>query len=658
MASESPRPDVGNLPDVETHFSQLVAGVRDYAIFLLSPEGVIRSWNAGAQRIKGYEPDEIIGRHFSQFYLPESIASGWPQEELKRAGELGRFEDEGWRVRKDGSRFWANVVISALYENDGQVRGFLKITRDLTERKQAEEALRLSEERFRLMVDGVEDYAIFMLDPEGRVSSWNRGAQRIKGYTAQEIIGRHFSEFYTAEDLEAGKPATELKIALERGSVEDEGWRVRKDRSLFWANVVITAIYDGEHRLVGFAKLTRDLTERRKAEALVVADRQKNEFLAMLAHELRNPLAPISNGLQLLKLPGLDDDTLKQTTALMERQLFHLVRLVDDLLDVSRIVTGKMTFHREPTELSGIIARAIEETQPAIDARGHELMLSLPARPIIVDADAVRLAQVVSNLIVNAAKYTDTPSRIWLTVEKQTGERRAGEGPIDEAVIRVKDSGVGIDPEMLPRIFSLFMQADNSLARSQGGLGIGLTVVKRIVEMHGGTVTALSEGLGRGSEFIVRIPVSVVGAPPKLVTLGAPPKSTTKRRILVVDDNVDAATTIASLLKAWGHDVQSVFNGTAALEAARSFRPEIILLDIGLPGISGYEVARQLRSEPALSGAVIAALTGYGQESDRNQSLEAGFDYHLTKPPDPKLLETLLAATPTVAGVPFHLESR
>jgi PAS domain S-box-containing protein len=653
MASESPRPAVGNLQEVEEHFSQLVAGVRDYAIFLLSPEGIIRSWNAGARRIKGYEPNEIIGLHFSKFYLPESIASGWPQEELKRAGELGRFEDEGWRVRKDGSRFWANVVISALYENDGQVRGFLKITRDLTERKQAEEAIRLSEERFRLLVDGVEDYAIFMLDREGCIASWNRGAERIKGYTSAEIIGRHFSEFYTAEDLEAGKPAMELKVALERGSVEDEGWRVRKDRSLFWANVVITAVYDGEHRHIGFAKLTRDLTERRKSEALVVADRQKNEFLAMLAHELRNPLAPISNGLQLLKLPGLDDDTLRQTTALMERQLFHLVRLVDDLLDVSRIVTGKMAFHREPTELSGIIARAIEETQPAIDARGHELMLSLPARPIIVDADSVRLAQVVSNLLINASKYTETPSRIWLTVE-----RRFCEGRPDEAVIRVKDSGVGIAPEVLPQVFSLFMQADNSLARSQGGLGIGLTVVKRIVEMHGGTVTALSEGLGRGSEFIVRIPTSTVGRSPKPVTLGAPPKSTTMRRILVVDDNVDAAMTIGSLLKAWGHDVQSVFNGTAALEAARSFLPEIILLDIGLPGISGYEVARQLRSEPALSGAIIAALTGYGQESDRSQSFAAGFDYHLTKPPDPKLLETLLAATPTVAGAPFHLESR
>jgi PAS domain S-box-containing protein len=624
------------LQESEQNFAHLVAGVKDYAIFLLSAEGVIKTWNEGAERIKGYTADEIVGQHFSKFYPEESIASGWPQHELAVAKKEGRFEDEGWRVRKDGSRFWTNVVITALYGSDGALTGFIKITRDLSERRVAEETLRQSEERFRLLVAGVKEYAIFMLDPDGNVMSWNEGAARIKGYAAHEIIGKHFSAFYTSEDLESGKPARELEVARRVGSVEDEGWRVKKDRSLFWANVVITAIYDEDRRLVGYAKVTRDLTDKRKADALEAADRQKNEFLAMLAHELRNPLAPIRSGLHLLKLGDIDPSTMQQTTQMMERQVVHLVRLVDDLLDVSRVITGKLTFKRQAIELSDAVQRAVEESRSTIDAHGHELMLSLPARPIIVDGDAHRLAQVIANLLENAAKYTEKPGQIWLSVERQG----------DEAVIHVRDPGIGIAVEVLPHVFSLFVQADNSLARTRGGLGIGLNVVKRIVELHGGHVAVQSAGLGKGSEFTVRLPVSKSGAAvvePKSSRRDEPPK-TPSRRILVVDDNVDAALTISALLKAWGHQVQSIYSGPAALDAVRNFRPEIILLDIGLPGMSGYEVAKSLRAEPGAQGIIIAALTGYGQESDLQRSWDSGFDYHLTKPPDPEILESLLAS--------------
>jgi PAS domain S-box-containing protein len=629
--ADAPRAGSQQLRETEEHFALLVGGVRDYAIFLLSPAGIVQSWNTGAERIKGYRAEDIIGKHFSQFYPPEALAADWPAQELKAAIRDGRFEDEGWRVRKDGTQFWANVVISTLYDPDGSVRGFIKVTRDLTERKAAEEALRQSEERFRLLVNCVKDYAIFMLDPEGRVATWNAGAERIKGYSATEIIGQHFSRFYSSEDIASGKPERELQIARERGSVEDEGWRVRKDRSLFWANVIITAIYDDQKQLLGFAKVTRDMTEKRKAEALEVADRQKNEFLAMLAHELRNPLAPISNGLQLLRMPNVDTSLVTETTQMMERQVFHLIRLVDDLLDVSRIITGKLTFRKESIDLAGVIRHAIEEAQPQIDAGGHELMLQLPARSIIVEADAARLSQVVANLLVNAARYTKQPSRIWLTVERQA----------DEAVIKVKDSGIGISKELLPRIFSLFVQAEHSLERSQGGLGIGLTIVKRIVEMHGGTVSAASAGAGQGSEFTVRLPMSEALAPVASATGMSQPVQP-KRRILIVDDNVDAAMITSALLKAWGHKVEIAFNGPAGIAAVQSFRPEIILLDIGLPGMSGYEVAQQLRAEPSTASLIIAALTGYGQESDRRRSFEYGFDYHLTKPADPQSLESLL----------------
>jgi len=627
------------LQQLEEHFSNLVAEVRDYAIFLLSPAGYVRSWNAGAAHIKGYTAGEIIGQHFSKFYVPDAIATGWPEEELRRATAEGRFEDEGWRIRKDGSQFWANVVITPLFDDARKLRGFLKITRDLTERKLAEEELRQSEERFRLLIEGVQDYAIYRLDVDGRVATWNAGAERIKGYTAEQIIGRHFSVFFNSEDLVAGKPAKELEVAQREGRVEDEGWRVRKDGSLFWANVIVTALRNDDGELAGYAKITRDLTDKRKADALELADRQKNEFLAMLAHELRNPLAPISNGLQLLKLPGIEQSVVREATEMMERQLYHLVRLVDDLLDVSRIVTGKMQYKKEPVELATIIRRAVEESQPLIDARGHELMLTLPAKSIIVDADVHRLSQVFSNLLLNAAKYTDQPNQIWLQVERDDAE----------AVIRVRDCGIGIAPTLLPNIFNLFVQADHSLDHARGGLGIGLSIVKRIVELHRGTVSAFSAGLGQGSEFIVRLPVSQALAATAETSPHAHHAKTPRRRILVVDDNADAALTVGTLLRAWGHDVHTAFNGPAALEEAHSFRPEIVLLDIGMPGMSGYDVARELRARPIDPGTIIIALTGYGRESDRERSFEAGFDYHLTKPPDPSTLESLLAL-PTGSG--------
>jgi CheY-like chemotaxis protein len=376
------------------------------------------------------------------------------------------------------------------------------------------------------------------------------------------------------------------------------------------------------------------MTERRKVEELQLADRQKNEFLAMLAHELRNPLAPIRNGIELLRMSGVEPAAVQQTADMMERQVAQLVHLVDDLLDVSRIVSGKIALRREPVDLREVVDRAVEEIQPAIDARGHELMVSMPARAVLVDADIVRLAQVFSNLLANAAKYSSGPSQIWLVAERSE----------DDVLIRVRDQGVGIAPEFLPNVFELFTQADVPLARTEGGLGIGLTLVKRLVEMHGGVVTASSPGPGQGSEFVVRLPVSDAMAAAPRAPAHAASSAGSKRKVLVVDDNVDAAVTVSALLKAWGHDVQTVYNGPAALETARGFRPDVVLLDIGLPGLSGYDVARKLRAEGIHDRVLITALTGYGQAEDRERAHAAGFDYHLTKPPDTAILEALLAA--------------
>jgi CheY-like chemotaxis protein/two-component sensor histidine kinase len=327
---------------------------------------------------------------------------------------------------------------------------------------------------------------------------------------------------------------------------------------------------------------------------------------------------------------------------MMERQVIHLVRLVDDLLDVSRIVAGKVHLDREPIEVSSFIQRAVEEVEPTIDAGGHELMVTLPARQIVVNGDLVRLSQVVSNLLSNAAKYTEKPSRIWLTVEHSG----------DEAVIRVKDEGAGMEPEFIARMFNLFVQADTTLSRSRGGLGVGLTLVRRLVELHGGTVSATSPGISQGSEFVMRLPISTETLSPSRSRIYSPTELTKHegRRILVVDDNVDAATSVGSLLKMWGHEVQTAYNGPDALSMARTFRPQIVLLDIGMPGMSGYDVAKQLRSEPEFRGVIITALTGYGQPEDRRRSREAGFDHHLTKPPDPTALAALLQSPETFTG--------
>jgi len=626
-------------PQSNERFQLLVEGVKDYAIFMLDPEGHVISWNRGAELIKGYRAEEILGRHFSLFYQAGALERGWPEHELRVARTEGRFEDDGWRVRKDGSVFWANVIITALHDAAGALCGFAKVTRDLTERRRQEETLRDSEERFRLLMEGVKDYAIFMLDPEGKIVSWNSGAELIKGYRAEEVLGRHFSIFYPADALARGWPEHELRMARAEGRFEDEGWRVRKDGSVFWANVVITPLYGVDKQLRGFAKITRDLTERKRIEMLEEADLRRNEFLAMLSHELRNPLAPIRNALSVMRMSGVNESALSRARTVLDRQVAHLTRLVDDLLDVSRIAIGKITLQREPLEIAQIVTSAVESSQPLIDSREHALEVLLPDEPLRIEGDLPRLSQVVLNLLNNAAKFTPKGGHIRLTVERD-GEM---------AAIRVHDTGIGISADLLPNVFDLFTQGDRSLDRTEGGLGIGLTLAQRLVKLHGGSVEVLSEGSGLGSEFVVRLPLLAVpaSAPQPRQAESRPASS---RRVLVVDDNQDATETLELLLQLWGHEVQSALNGPEALALAVEFRPEIILLDIGLPGMSGYEVARQLRQLPGFRDVFIVAVTGYGQESDRLNSQEAGFGHHLVKPVQPEVLQELIASAPVLNG--------
>jgi PAS domain S-box-containing protein len=401
-----------------------------------------------------------------------------------------------------------------------------------------------------------------------------------------------------------------------------------------------------------FCLIVTDLQERKRGEELVAESRRKDQFLAMLAHELRNPIAPIRQAAEILRLTCSGEPEVQRARDVIDRQVTQLARLVDDLLDVSRITRGQIRVELEPADLISVIARGLETAAPLIEVRRHELITEFPREPLTVRADAARFSQVISNLLNNAAKFTPQGGRIWLTAQRQDGQAR----------VVVRDTGIGIASEMVPRIFDLFAQADSTLGRSQGGLGIGLTLVRHLVEMHGGTVQVHSEGLGRGCEVTVSLPLLPSDAlhPPSphpasphpvaessgtaLPVAGQAPSS---QRVLVVDDNVDAADSLSALIQCWGHDARMVTDGEAALAQARTFHPRLMLIDIGLPGIDGYQLARELRRMPELKGVVLIAVTGYGRQEDVRRSLEAGFDQHWIKPFDTEALEALLRALAT-----------
>jgi len=374
---------------------------------------------------------------------------------------------------------------------------------------------------------------------------------------------------------------------------------------------------------------------------LAKADRSKDEFLAMLAHELRNPLAPLRNSAEILRTTGASADTREQAHRILARQIENMSRMIDDLLDVSRITEGKIELRKQVVALEAIFNAATSLARPGIEARGQELAITLPAEPVFLNADAARLDQVFGNLLVNACKYSNSGCRISLSAERAAAD---GTAP-PEVIVRVRDNGIGIAPELLPRIFDLFVQATRALDRAYGGLGIGLTLVQKLVKMHGGSVEARSEGIGHGSEFIVRLPIlpGPVAVPPPPP---APPARETPRRMLIVDDNEDSARSMSTLQRLRGHETRTAFTGPDAVAAAAEFAPEVVLLDIGLPGMDGYEVARRLRAMPALAGAFLVAMSGYGSDEDRTHAREAGFDEYLVNPVDLDLLRAWLRSGP------------
>ena len=526
----------------------LVDSVRDYAIFALDPEGYVLSWNPGAQRFKGYEAREIIGKHFSIFYPRELVEQGFPNHELRVAAKNGRFEDEGWRVRKDGSRFWANVVITALRDEKGVLRGFGKVTRDLTARREAEDSLRQSEERFRLLVEGVKDYANFRLDPKGNVMTWNAGAQRIKGYEADEIIGKSFRQFYLPEDIARRHPDQELEIAASSGKYEEEGWRVRKDGSTFWASVLITALRNKAGELVGFAKVTRDLTERRQAqeremrnaqrlaleevarreaefreeEVRAMADqlerhteelekrtqeaeeargradeanKVKGQFLAAMSHDLRTPLNAIGGyaDLMLLGVPGTINDTQREHLERIKRSQVHLLAIINEILGFTRVEAGQLTYDFGTVSLDEAAQSVTQLLAPQAQAKGLALRHVSANGPVMAWADRAKVEQIVLNLVSNALKFTEK-GEITLTT-RDLGDR---------ATITVRDTGCGVPADKLESVFEPFVQVGRSLTSPREGTGLGLAISRDLARAMHGDVTATSE-VDVGSEFTLSL---------------------------------------------------------------------------------------------------------------------------------------------------------
>jgi PAS domain S-box-containing protein len=618
----------------------------DDAIVSKSLEGIIESWNAGAERVFGYTAHEAVGRHISLVIPPDRITEEDAIIASLKAGQrVDHFETE--RVRSDGRRILVSLTISPIKDEAGNVIGASKIARDVTRQREAEERARqllgeaaAANAKFRALFDQGTLFA-GILDVDGTILEQNRLFVEGCGYTRAQVMGKPYWEgpWWAPSTAAVDRIRAGCAQAKTGETFRGELPYVAADGSPRAVDLAIFPIKDDSGRILFLAPTGTDVTERKRAEAerkrleddlrklandLSEADRRKNEFLATLSHELRNPLAPLRNTLELLKRGGADPKSVPYALETMERQLGHLVRLVDDLLDLNRITHSRIDLRKERVELAGLIDQVVAATRSLAESARHELRVTTPVEPIYVEADPVRLSQILGNLLNNACKYTSPGGTIGVAAERQG----------NEAVVKISDNGIGIPPDKLDSIFEMFSQVDQSLARSQGGLGIGLALVKRLIEMHGGSVQATSAGIDQGSEFVVRLPITAEQAAAAAATrdADAAPEARGARRILVVDDNRDAAASLATLLQITGHEVFTAHDGPTALEEIERLRPDAVLLDIGLPRVNGYEVSRRVR-ENSWSGAIaLIALTGWGQEEDRRKSSESGFDGHLVKP--------------------------
>jgi PAS domain S-box-containing protein len=674
-------------PDYSIQIALLAAIVAssDDAIVSKTLEGRILSWNAGAERIFGYTAAEAIGQPITMIIPPEHHAEERRiLDQVRQGNRVDHFDTI--RVTKDGRRIAISLTVSPVRDSRGVIIGASKVARDISERKRAEQILLESERRLaaeaaalarlnelstrlwrtRNLSEGLDEILTAVVELLGA----EKGNIQLLG--PESPLSREVSaadDFLCAKALRSGQRIiiedieTDAAYAPYRAAARAAGYRSLVSTPLLSADgepVGLVATYfrsihrPSEQELRRFDLYLRqanDFIERCKLEqvlrqneaALRDADRRKDEFLALLAHELRNPLAPIRYTLAANKKSGRTPEQRTEAEEVIERQVAHMSRLLDDLLDVSRVTRSRLELKKSPTELTAVVSSAIETARPMLEAKHHTLSVDLPTHAVRFEADLVRLAQVLSNLLINAAKYTDPGGQIRL--------RAVQEG--NDLLIAVGDNGIGIAADMMPRLFTIFSQAKDVLGRAEGGLGIGLSLVRGLVTLHGGSVEARSDGPGKGSEFIVRLPI---GAPAAATQIEAPAESAVPEgsaggvglKILVVDDNRDAADSCATLLELCGHHVQTAYTGRNALELAETFRPHALLLDIGLPDFDGYQLARKIRAAPWGNSVVLIALTGWGQEQDRRRAFDAGFDYHLTKPIAPETVESLLRSLNSV----------
>jgi PAS domain S-box-containing protein len=741
------------LRQTEERFRLLVQGAKDCAIYMLAPDGTVSSWTAAGEQIYGYREEEVVGRHRALFFTDEDRRAEVPRRELEEAAALGRCEHEAWRVRKDGSLFWANVLITALRDDAGNVRGFASVHRDFTERRKSEAALRESEERYRSLFEHMSeglaycrmlfegerpvDYVFLEVNPAFEVLT---GLKGVVGMKVSEIIpGIHESdpalierygkvarlgtpdrfEIYVTAlgqwfDISSYSPArgdfvaifdviTDRKRAEEALREQERRYRwmfeksldavyvtrhtdgtildanpaacalhgmsvneirergraglvvgddrlaegmvrralygegrtelnlLRKDGTTFPAEVESIIVGPAESEFTAFV-IARDITERKRAEDdLRAADRRKTEFLGVLSHELRNPLAPIRNSIYLLEHAAAGSEQAAHARQVIRRQTEHLSRLIDDLLDVTRISRGKIRLQRGRVDLCDVVRRATDDLHSLFAHAGVDLCVDHVFGPVWIEGDHVRIAQVLGNLLQNAVKFTPSGGTVTVTLVANGARAELG----------VRDTGVGMEPQAVERMFEPFVQAEMTLARTKGGLGLGLPLVKALVELHGGTVEARSDGPGKGSEFIVRLPLAETGAevrPEQRVAAEARP-----REILIIEDNLDAGETLAEVLELEGHRVRVARDGRSGLELAHERHPDVVLCDIGLPDLDGYEVARALRRDEDLRATRLVALSGYAQLEDQKLARDAGFDVHIAKPPDLDELMNVLA---------------